>query len=257
MPTSELPILELRTAFTIVAQLLIDEPGQVRVDVVPHGSGYMIRIAVAGGDVRKLVGVSRRTARSLRVLAHGMGQKYGVIIDIDIVQPEGELPLMTRASQRPRASAERTLRSRSIAFIGLGILAASAVGENVPLYTCENGLIALNPPLTPSRAGSCSTRTMHPFYLDGLRESLSRVGIINEIINPYSFMTKGEAILDCGNLPLVGSVLSMSASCSHGARRQVWTRKEKTENCGYVVSHASIEGQHCTLAGWIRDGTTV
>lgn len=141
----------------------------------------------------------------------------------------------TRASQRPRASAERTLRSRSIAFIGLGLLAASAAGEEVPLYTCENGLIALNPPLTPSRAGSCSTRTMHPYYLDQLREALVRVGIRNEIVNPYAFKTKGECIRDCGNVPLLKKVMTMSASCSHGARRQFWERKTACENCGYCV----------------------
>ena len=141
----------------------------------------------------------------------------------------------TRASQRPRASAERTLRSRSIAFIGLGLLAASAVGENVPLYTCENGLIALNPPLTPSRAGSCSTRTMHPYYLDQLRLALGQVGIRNEIVNPFAFKTKGECVRDCGNVPLLQRVMAMSASCSHGARRQFWERKSDRENCGYCV----------------------
>ncbi len=140
-----------------------------------------------------------------------------------------------RASQNPRASAERTLRSRSIAFIGLGLLAASAVGKTVPLYTCENGLIALNPALTPSRSGSCSTRTMHPYYLGELANVLKGLGIQNRIVNPYGFKTKGECIRDCGNLALLGRVLRQSASCSHGSRRQMWTRRSQTENCGYCV----------------------
>jgi len=140
-----------------------------------------------------------------------------------------------RASQKPSASAERTLRSRSIAFIGLGLLVASAVGENVPLYTCENGLIALNPPLTPSRAGSCSTRTMHPHYLDSLRKVLNALGIKNAIENPYGFRTKGECIRDCGAVPFLKTLLPMSASCSHGSRKNVWERKIGIENCGYCV----------------------
>ena len=85
--------------------------------------------------------------------------------------------VQVRVSQRPPKNTESTLRSRSIVFIGLGIYAASEMGFDVPLLAPENGTIALNLPLTPSRSGSCSTRTMHPFYLDTLRSVLKDLGL--------------------------------------------------------------------------------
>ena len=90
---------------------------------------------------------------------------------------------------------EPSLRSRSIVFIGLGIYAASEVGAEIPLLAPENGTIALNLPLTPSRSGSCSTRTMHPFYLDTLRSVLNDLGLKNSLTNPLGLKTgKGECV---------------------------------------------------------------
>ena len=59
--------------------------------------------------------------------------------------------VQVRVSQRPAKNAESSLRSRSIVFLGLGIYAASEVGLGIPLFAPENGTIALNLPLTPSR----------------------------------------------------------------------------------------------------------
>ena len=72
--------------------------------------------------------------------------------------------VQVRVSQRPAKNIEPSLRSRSIVFLGLGIYAAAEIGKTVPLLAPENGMIALNLPLTPSRSGSCNTPTMHPFY---------------------------------------------------------------------------------------------
>jgi hypothetical protein len=75
-----------------------------------------------------------------------------------------------------------SMRTRSFQFIALGALAGSAISSfrgnsNVELYVCENGLIALNPPLTPRRLGSHSTRTAHPYFLIGVRKIVSILGL--------------------------------------------------------------------------------
>ena len=46
---------------------------------------------------------------------------------------------------------EDTQRARSIIFIGLGLLVASSIGDNISLVVPENGLISLNVPLTTTR----------------------------------------------------------------------------------------------------------
>jgi len=135
---------------------------------------------------------------------------------------------------------ENTLRSRSLLFLGLAIYAARSVGENTPVYAPENGFIALNVPLTPSRAGSCSTRTMHPYYLNCLRAALAKVDILNPIINPFESKTKGEILKECSDSQLLKLLYDKSQSCSHPTRRG---RKEakgrwvniSSLNCGYCV----------------------
>lgn len=142
--------------------------------------------------------------------------------------------VQVRVSQRPAKNAESTLRSRSIVFLGLGIYAAAEVGPEIPLLAPENGSIALNLPLTPSRSGSCSTRTMHPFYLDTLRSVLSDLGLKNSLVNPLGLKTKGECVIGCRDQALLRSLAPKTVSCSHGTRRQEWKRKGAA-NCGYCI----------------------
>jgi 7-cyano-7-deazaguanine synthase in queuosine biosynthesis len=139
-----------------------------------------------------------------------------------------------RVAHRPAEAAEGTLRSRSLVFIALGLYGAQSVGPNAPLYMFENGFIALNVPLTPSRRGSCSTRTMHPYFLYRLRAVTTVLGITNPIINPYGLMTKGECVAECKNKNLLARLADISVSCSHSSRHQYWVRTT-AKNCGYCV----------------------
>lgn len=68
------------------------------------------------------------------------------------------------------AKVEDTTRARSFLFIAFGLLCASAIGPDVPLFVPENGMIGLNAPLIGTRSGSASTRTTHPHFIAQLRE---------------------------------------------------------------------------------------
>jgi 7-cyano-7-deazaguanine synthase in queuosine biosynthesis len=142
--------------------------------------------------------------------------------------------LHVRVAHRPVKAAEETLRSRSFVFLALGLYAAQALGTDIPLHMFENGLIALNIPLTPSRNGSCSTRTMHPYYLEQMRSITSMLGIPNTIVNPYALKTKGECVTECAGKDLLVNLADLSVSCSHASRKQNWVRKG-SDNCGYCV----------------------
>lgn len=143
--------------------------------------------------------------------------------------------LQMRVAHKPRRAAENTLRSRSLIFMALGISVARAAGADIPLYAPENGLIAINIPLTPSRSGSCSTRTMHPYFLGKLAATFRGLGIDNEIVNPFQLKTKGECLAECDNPKLLRKLADLSVSCSHGTRRQHWIRRQGIDNCGYCV----------------------
>lgn len=118
---------------------------------------------------------------------------------------------------------EPSQRARSIIFLAFGVAVATSLaryhrGETVPLYICENGFIAINPPLTISRLGSLSTRTAHPEYLGRLQQILDAAGINVQIQNPYALMTKGEMLTACRNQELLREHAVASTSCGRFQR---------------------------------------
>lgn len=109
-------------------------------------------------------------------------------------------------------------RARSIIFFAYGVLVATTLaryhaGEEVPLYVCENGFIAINPPLTGGRLGSLSTRTAHPVVLSLLQQFIDAAGLRVRIVNPYRFRTKGEMLRECADQYTLGTHAFQTTSC--------------------------------------------
>ncbi|MBZ0285250.1 MAG: hypothetical protein K8L97_31240 [Anaerolineae bacterium] len=131
---------------------------------------------------------------------------------------------------------ESTQRSRSLVFIALGVYIAHQQGKdrNVPVLIPENGFIALNPPLTYSRLGSCSTRTVHPYFLEKLQLFINNVGINTQLSNPFAGQSKGEMLNSSPQSELAKSLAHLSVSCAHPTRRQNWIRRA-AKHCGYCV----------------------
>jgi hypothetical protein len=92
-------------------------------------------------------------------------------------------------------------------------LARYHAGEEVTLYVCENGLIAINPPLTGGRLGSLSTRTAHPVVLSLLQQLLDAAGLRVRIVNPYRLKTKGDMLRECADQILLGAHAFQTTSC--------------------------------------------
>ena len=122
-------------------------------------------------------------------------------------------------------SRELTMRSRSPLFVALGIVVAAHLGEGTPLLIPENGTIALNVPLTPSRRGSCSTRTAHPHYLTLLQRWLDGIGLHHSLQNPLMTKTKGQAVSECHNLDVLKKTALLSTSCAKRGHTRSWIRR--------------------------------
>lgn len=129
---------------------------------------------------------------------------------------------------------ETSFRSRSFLFLALAAYSAELLGAGTPILIPENGPIALNFPLLPARRGSCSTRTVHPFFIGELNAILSDVGINNPISNPYEFKTKGEMVAECLDQSFLDSTYAVSRSCAKANRRQWWTDRS-AKGCGVCV----------------------
>lgn len=137
--------------------------------------------------------------------------------------------------QNPRAK-ETTFRSRSIVFLALGLYVAKRHSNefDAPLFIPENGFIALNPPLTDARIGSCSTKTTHPIFLEKFQTITQQLGIANSISNPLMTRSKGEVLAQASNQALVQELARQSVSCAHPTRRQGWYRRD-VSHCGYCI----------------------
>jgi len=115
-------------------------------------------------------------------------------------------------------SVEKTQRARSLAFISYGVLIASTLNEYngsrpIDLFMPENGLISINPPLTPMRLGSLSTRTTNPIFIKLIQEILDKVDLHVRIRNPYQFKTKGEMLTECKDQTMIKKLAHLSTSC--------------------------------------------
>lgn len=121
---------------------------------------------------------------------------------------------------------EITTRTRSFVFLTFAALVAQAVRtfRGVPamdLHICENGLIALNPPLTSRRVGALSTRTAHPHYLSMVQELFDALALGVRINNPHRHETKGEMLARRSGHPNIRDFASSTVSCGNWHRKHM------------------------------------
>lgn len=157
------------------------------------------------------------------------GDQKATLKHITRAYPDRTRPLLL--SVGASSGVDTTLRSRSFLFLALGLYAAAALGDRAPLLIPENGMIALNVPLTPSRAGSCSTRTAHPHYLTMMQELAKGLGFTNPLVNPLEAKTKGECVLDCCNSAMLSDALEDTTSCAKRGHKSTWLRRD-AKQCG-------------------------
>ena len=131
-------------------------------------------------------------------------------------------------------SPEITLRGRSLVFIAAAVCIASGNGFEGSLILPENGTIALNVPLSPSRRGSCSTRTAHPYYIEQLQAVFAKVGLKYSIENPLQNKTKGEVAATCANKALFAQLATASVSCAKRGHKRTWINRS-AKGCGMCM----------------------
>lgn len=108
---------------------------------------------------------------------------------------------------------ERTQRSRSFLFVALaGAVAHLLDRDRVLLY--ENGVVAMNLPISMQLLGANATRTAHP---RALREFAELFSVISPkkiaVENPFALMTRPE-VLQRITAHSMGSLIGKSVSCA-------------------------------------------
>ena len=126
---------------------------------------------------------------------------------------------------------ETSQLSRSFLFLALGCMFALQRGiENV--YMCENGILALNFPISNSRIFT-NTRTAYPPFIEKYNGLLQAIfGDSITVLNPFMTKTKGETISvlnDVNYVNLVGTAVSCSQT---GALRYEKIKISEVQHCG-------------------------
>ncbi|QHN03429.1 hypothetical protein FTO74_08670 [Granulicella sp. WH15] len=198
-------------------------------------------VSLFSGGMDSLAGVidwlEGNPSKGLLLAGHHDGQMTGPFGDQKNILPTLRKTYPGRIAQslvrvgNTGESSEITLRGRSLLFIAVAVCVASGYGFEGPLILPENGTIALNVPLSPSRRGSCSTRTAHPFYIALLAQVFAEVGLKYPIENPLMMKTKGEVARTCANQALFRELVGSSVSCAKRGHKRTWTNKH-VKSCG-------------------------
>ena len=152
---------------------------------------------------------------------------------------------------RPRTSSralDATNRSRSLLFVATALCVA-AVHRVTRVAVPENGQLALNPPLTPGRLSSCSTRSVHPWTLHLINKIIAGIGGDITVYNPFLGLTKGDVCKRAHNAGLSLDVLHKTVSC--GRPTTARARGNPDYHCGHCFPclvrragmHALLDGQ--------------
>ena len=100
-------------------------------------------------------------------------------------------------------------------------------------------------PLTPSRFGSCSTRTTHVLFLNSFNNILKKLQIKHNVENFFAFKSKGEIVELVRNSDAFIRGAGRTISCSHPMRGEKGVLG-RPRNCGYcfpcLIRRASLTG---------------
>jgi 7-cyano-7-deazaguanine synthase in queuosine biosynthesis len=121
--------------------------------------------------------------------------------------------------------AELSQRSRTLLYAGVAAMIATAHGVR-EVTLAENGIMAINCPLTTGRAGGFSTHTAHPQVLSLMSELFTLVfGTDITVQNPLLRRTKTDVVRGLVRAGL-GDVIPKTHSC--------WKARQK-DHCGTCV----------------------
>jgi len=132
-------------------------------------------------------------------------------------------------SWRNKVSAEGTFRSRSLLFFAMAIYTAYHISRDMCVIVPENGTISINIPLDKGRRSACSTRTTHPTFIRRIQHILEKLGITNQLVNPYKFHTKADMMVECcadqTRKYILEHLYRLSCSCAKRSHCRWWDNR--------------------------------
>jgi hypothetical protein len=227
-----------------------------------HQDDYAHEVALFSGGVDSLAWAAvRATAASGPLLLVSFQEQnfealqeavYGRVrrLRTRLVRKDSLKQSVRRLDPKTDPPPERTTRTRGLLYAAGAIQAAAA--EYVPVvHIPENGLLALNPALSPARWAACSTRSVHPWTLHHINRLITAVGGAVEVVNPFWNFTKGEVCATAHAAGLPREIMETTLSCSAPPGRQ--RNGLPLPNCG--ICYPCLVRRSAIRHAWGRDDT--
>ncbi len=164
---------------------------------------------------------SPHVIRAQNAVAAALGTRYGCQVKLTGFKVE----LRHKHEVAPLPESDLTQRSRTLLFAGVAATIAAARGI-AAVTLGENGVMAINCPLTPGRVAAFSTHTAHPDVLALMGQVFSTVlAAPIEVRNPLLPKTKSDVVAD-----LVAAGLAHLVPQTHSC----WIARNAT-HCGACV----------------------
>jgi hypothetical protein len=189
-------------------------------------------VALVSGGIDSLTGAAKLLDihRTPLFISH---QNSGAVSDALQAVDEGLAGIGRHAGRRSFTAqkegidaTESSQRSRSLLYMGVACLAAACLDIS-DVYLNENGIMAINVPLTPARIGSFSTHTCNPTIVYDVAQLAGQaLGWTGTIHNIIVTSTKPEVVQEAAALGLC-DVLPKTVSC--------WQIGRTRRHCGYCV----------------------
>lgn len=88
---------------TYLIKNIVKIPDDVQVDEKVEGNGYVYNITVNPDDMGLVIGKEGRIIKSVRALAKSKAIKDGVMISVELVEPEGSTRMRVTPQENPDA----------------------------------------------------------------------------------------------------------------------------------------------------------
>ena len=174
-------------------------------------------------------GSANNTTTSVQNTLYGELRK--IIPNLEITQVKAR-PRRTNTDNPNFKAKELTQKTRSFLFLALGSLFALENGIK-EIFLSENGILALNIPITVSRIFT-NTKTAHPRYVRDFNMLISNL-FPNSICvkNPFDHMTKGETISILKDADYI-NLIKETITCSKSFLLQI-NSNTTAKNCGTCI----------------------
>ena len=77
---------QLKELVLVIARALVDEPEQVKVNVIESTNSLVLELSVSKKDIGKIIGKQGRTADALRIILTAVGAKTRNRVILEIIE---------------------------------------------------------------------------------------------------------------------------------------------------------------------------